>query len=59
MSLFEELYAQGFRFRLTEGATGIDDMRVLGVHAGGEITVFSAESEAAEAERVLVFAGVV
>ena len=59
VSLFEELYAQGFRFRLTEGATGIDDMRVLGVHAGGEITVFSAESEAAEAERVLVFAGVV
>ncbi len=57
VSLFEELYAQGFRFRLTEAETGIDDMRVLGVHAGGEITVFSAEApEAAAAERVLVFA---
>ena len=57
VSLFEELYGQGFRFRLTEEATGIDDMRVLGVHAGGEITVFSAEAaEAGEAERVLVFA---
>ncbi len=57
VSLFEELYAQGFRFRLTEVATGVDDMRVLGVHASGEITVFSAESaEAGEAERVLVFA---
>ncbi len=57
VSLFEELYTQGFRFRLTEAETGIDDMRVLGVHAGGEITVFSAEApEAAAAERVLVFA---
>ena len=57
VSLFEELYTQGFRFRLTEAETGIDDMRVLGVQADGALTVFSAEAaETLEAERVLVFA---
>ena len=57
-SLFTELYAEGFRFRLTTGDTGIDDMRVLSVGEEGELTIFSAESdaEAGEGERVLVFA---
>ncbi len=58
VSLFAELYADGFRFRMTTGETGIDDMRVLSVGEEGELTIFSAESdaEAAEGDRVLVFA---
>jgi hypothetical protein len=55
-SLFTELYEQGYRFGMTTGETGVDDMRVLSVGAGGELLVRSAEADGgADGERVLVF----
>jgi hypothetical protein len=57
-SLYAELYEQGYRFRMITGETGVDDMRLLCVGAGGELLVRSAEANGgAEAERALVFSG--
>ncbi len=54
--LFEELYAEGFRFRLTSGEIGIDDMRVLSVDDDGTLSIFSAEAATeSEVARTLVF----
>jgi NhaP-type Na+/H+ or K+/H+ antiporter len=58
--LFEQLFDDGFRCRLTEGAPGIDDMHLLTLRASGALLVQSAEAagatEAVEGDRLLVFA---